>query len=59
MRKFLVYYRMHLVYGEYEYRTRKIILNANEKANIETFENKLNDLDGCKKEIVSWSLVED
>ena len=59
MRKFFVCYRIHLVYGEYEYRTKKIVLNIGEKANVETFENKLNDLGGCKKEIVSWSLVEE
>ena len=59
MRKFFVYYRTHLVYGEYEYHTLNFTLNVNEKANVETFENKLNDLGGCKKEIVSWSLIEE
>ena len=59
MRKFFVYYRMHLVYGEYEYYTKEIVLNNDEKANVETFENKLNDLGGCGKKVVSWSLVEE
>ena len=44
MRKFLVYFRKHLVYGEYEYYTKEIVLNTSEKANVETFENKLNEL---------------
>ena len=37
MRKFLVYYRKHLVYGEYEYHTIIFVLNTGEKANVETF----------------------
>ena len=45
--------------GEYEYYTLNLTLNANEKANVETFENKLNNLGGCRKEILSWSLVEE
>ena len=59
MRKFFVYYRVYLGCGEYEYYTFNLTINANEKANVETFENKLNDLGGCKKEIISWSFVEE
>lgn len=59
MRKFLVYYRLHLVYGEYEYNTIEIVLNTGEKANVETFENKLNDLGVWRKKILSWSLIEE
>ena len=59
MRKFLVYYRMHLVYGEYEYYTGEVVLNTEEKANIETFENKLNS-QGCGgKKVLAWSLIEE
>lgn len=63
MRKFLVYYRLHLVYGEYEweyeYNTIEAVLKTGEKANVETFKNKLNDLGVCRKEILSWSLIEE
>ena len=58
MRKFLVYYR-HWVPYEFEYYTREIELNMGEKANTETFKNKLN-LQGCSgKEVLSWSLIEE
>ena len=40
MRKFLVCYRNHWVYGEYEYHTKEIVLNTGEKANVETFRSK-------------------
>lgn len=59
MRKFLVYYRIHLVYGEYDYRTKRFVLNIGEKANEETFESKLNELGIWRKEILSWSLIEE
>lgn len=59
MRKFLLYYRRHLVYGEYEYYTKKIVLNQSEKANDETFTSKLNELGIWQKEILSWSLIEE
>ena len=59
MRTFLVYYRNHLVYGEYEYYTKEIVLNTGEKANVETFENKLNELGMWRREILSWSLIEE
>ena len=59
MRKFLVYYRKHLVYDEYEYHTRIFVLNAGEKANVKTFENKLNELGMLQREILSWSLIEE
>ena len=58
MRKFLVCYRNHWVYGEYTYRTIEVVLNAGEKANVETFENKLKEVGTWQKEILSWSLVE-
>lgn len=59
MRKFLVYYRMHLVYGEYEYYRSKVELNPDEKANTETFEKKVNSWGCSGKEVLSWSLIED
>jgi hypothetical protein len=59
MRKFLVYYRRHLIYGEYEYYTKIFVLNAGEKANDETFASKLNELGIWQKEILSWSLIEE
>ena len=59
MRKFLVYYRLYLPYGEYEYHTNEIVLNRGEKANVETFDKKLNVVDGWNKEILSWSLIEE
>lgn len=59
MRKFLVYYRIHLVYGEYEYYTRRVELNTGEKANVKTLENKLNELGIQRRQILSWSLIEE
>jgi hypothetical protein len=59
MRKFLVYYRIHLVYGEYEYQTIILVLNTSEKANVKTFENKLNEPGMLRREILSWSLIEE
>lgn len=59
MRTFLVYYRIHVVYGEYNYYTRNISLKPNEKANLETFNKILSGFSGGDKEILSWSLVED
>lgn len=60
MRTFLVYYRMHQVYGMYEYYTINLTLNVDEKANVETFRNKLNNKLGmCGREILSWSLIEE
>ena len=59
MRKFLVFYGVHWVYGEYEYHTLNVTLKVGEKANIETFANKLNDLGVWRKEILSWSLIEE
>ena len=59
MRTFLVYYRMHQVYGMYEYNTINITLNVDERANVETFRNKLNELGMWQREILSWSLIEE
>ena len=61
MRKFLVCYRNHwgYLYGECEYHTNEIVLNIGEKANVETFENKLNELGMWRREILSWSLIEE
>lgn len=59
MRNFLVYYRNHLVYGEYEYHTKEIVLNYGEKANVGTFEYKFNELGMYRREILSWSLIEE
>ena len=59
MRTFLVCYRNHLVYGEYEYHTKEIVLNHGEKANVETFEIKLSELGMRRREILSWSLIEE
>lgn len=59
MRKFLVYYRSHLVYGEYEYHTKEIVLNYGENANVETFEYKLSEFGMWRREILSWSLIEE
>lgn len=59
MRTFLVYYRIHVVYGEYNHYTRNISLKPNEKANLETFNKILNELGGCSKEVLSWSLIEE
>ena len=59
MRKFLVCFRKHLVYGEYEYHTGIIVLNTGERANVKTFENKLSELGMLGREILSWSLIEE
>ena len=61
MRKFLVYYRNYIGCGEYNCYTSEIVLNTGEKANVETFNTKLNDLGvkGSGNEIVSWSLIEE
>ena len=58
MRSFYVVYRERVVYGEYEYYTVFITLNENEKANLETFNKKINKIDGAKKQVLSWSLNE-
>lgn len=59
MRKFLVYYRMHQVYDVYEYYRSKVELELDEKANLETFEKKINSLGCSGKEVLSWSLIEE
>ena len=59
MRKFYVYYRIYWCLGEYEYRHTIIQLDKNEKANIDTFETKLNKMGGIHKELISWSLIEE
>ena len=58
MRNFLVLYRMHQVYGEYEYYRSNVELEPGEKANLETFEKKVNSWGCAGKEVLSWSLVE-
>lgn len=58
MRKFYVVYEYDL--GEPKYGKTIITLLADEKANIETFNKKLlNRLGGVRKEVLSWSLIED
>ena len=58
MRKFYVIYEYNL--GEPKYGKTIITLLADEKANIETFNEKLlNRLGGVRKEVLSWSLIED
>ena len=59
MRKFYVFYRRRLCSGEYEYGNAIITLDKNEKANINTFETKLNGIGGLCKQLVSWSLIEE
>lgn len=59
MRKFYIYYRIYQGLGEYEYYHTIIPLNKNEKANIDTFETKLNEIGGTHKELISWSLIEE
>lgn len=59
MRKFLVYYRIYCGCGEYDYCTKRFVLNTGEKANEKTFESKLNELGIWHKEILSWSLIEE
>ena len=48
-----------MVYGEYEYHTKEIVLNYGEKANVETFEYKFNELGMYRGEILSWSFIEE
>ena len=59
MRKFLVYYRIYLTCGEYDYYTCEIVLDKGSKANVDTFENKLNSVGCGGKEVLSWSLIEE
>ena len=65
MRKFLVYFRIYQEYSNYTNEiqlnyTKEIVLNYGEKANVKTFENKLNDVLGAwDKEIFAWSLIEE
>lgn len=59
MRKFLVCYRMYLTCGNYDYCTKRFVLNADEKANEETFERKFNELGEWHREILAWSLIEE
>ena len=59
MRKFYVYYRIYQYLCEYEYHHIIIPLNKEEKANIDTFEAKLNEIGGTHKELISWSLIEE
>ena len=59
MRKFYVCYRRYMCCGEYEYDNVIITLDKNEKANIDTFETKLNEMGGTHKELISWSLIEE
>ena len=59
MRKFLVYFRVYLMCGEYEYYTHEVVLDKGSKANVNTFENKLNSMGCGGKEILSWSLIEE
>lgn len=59
MRKFYVYYRRYMCCGEYEYDNTIIILTKNEKANVDTFDTKLNNMGGTLKNVISWSLIEE
>lgn len=59
MRKFLVYYRRHQIYGEYEYNYMEVVLDASEKANVVTFGKKINSIGCSGKEVLSWSSIED
>lgn len=59
MRKFLVYYRRHQIYGEYEYNYSEIELDDGEKANVVTFGKKVNSIGCGGKEVLSWSLIEE
>lgn len=58
MRTFFVYYKVYYDDGECNYYTGNINLKPNEKANSETFNKILSDFDGCRKEVLAWSLVE-
>jgi hypothetical protein len=53
-RKFYVFY---LVNNDY-YKATTICLLEDEKANVITFNEKLKQLGGLHKEVVSWSLIE-
>lgn len=57
MRNFYIRYEYSL--GGPQYGNTIISLENNEKANPETFNEKLNDTGGVKKNILSWSLIED
>lgn len=59
MRKFYVRYEynMYSLAGS-EYSNTIIVLNPDEKANVETFSKKLNDYMRYVK-IISWSLIEE
>ena len=57
MRTFYVRYEYFL--GGPQYGNTIISLENNEKANPETFNKKLKDIGGCRKNILSWSLIED
>ena len=56
MRKFLIYYK---TYKECYNFTKDIVINQDEKANIETFKNKLSELGIHTEELFAWSLVEE
>lgn len=60
MRKFYVTYSEYLFCGEYEFYDIEITLNKGEKANLSTFENKLDKISssGRLRKIISWSLIE-
>lgn len=58
-RTFFVNYRVYSGDGEYEYYTIYHTLEPNEKANVETFNKILNNMGGCHKEVLSWSLCDD
>jgi hypothetical protein len=58
MRKFYVRYEYRL--GGPQYGNTIITLKANEKANMETFNEKLMiDMGGVCKRVLAWSLIED
>lgn len=57
MRTFFVHYRVYSGCSEYEHHTCTISL-INQKANSETFDKILNNMGGCVKEVLSWSLEE-
>ena len=59
MRKFLVYYRIYLMCGEYDCYTCEIVLDKGSKANVDTFEKILNSTGCGGKEVLSWSLIEE
>ena len=64
MRKFLVYFKVYTGYNNYTEEillnyTKEIVLDQGEKANVETFKNKLNYLGWNVVEIFAWSLIEE